>query len=85
MASKNTRFDHNRLEPDSVDDTALPEIYTPTEAAEKLAVKESWLRRKAGARAIPCTLLGKHLRFSEKDLRDIVQLARISFPSRQRR
>lgn len=48
MASKNTRFDHNRLEPDSVDDTALPEIYTPTEAAEKLAVKESWLRRKAG-------------------------------------
>jgi hypothetical protein len=29
-----------------------------------MAVRESWLRRKAAARAIPCTFLGKHLRFS---------------------
>lgn len=46
-------------------------LYTPTAAAKLLAVKESWLRRKAGQRAIPCTFLGKHLRFSTDDLRSI--------------
>jgi excisionase family DNA binding protein len=38
-------------------------LYTPAQAAALLAVKESWLRRKAGQRAIPCTFVGKHLRF----------------------
>ncbi|GAA3850557.1 helix-turn-helix domain-containing protein [Amycolatopsis tucumanensis] len=52
--------------------TAEPLLYTPAQAAEKLAVPESWLRRKAGLRVIPCTFLGKHLRFSEADLRAIV-------------
>ncbi|SFB61690.1 hypothetical protein SAMN05216266_12870 [Amycolatopsis marina] len=46
-------------------------LYTPGEAGELLAVKESWLRRQAGLRAIPCTLLGKHLRFSRADLEEI--------------
>ncbi|SFQ74741.1 DNA binding domain-containing protein, excisionase family [Amycolatopsis arida] len=51
-------------------------LYTPAEAARTLAVKESWLRRQAGVRAIPCTFLGKHLRFSEDDLREIVRRGR---------
>ena len=33
-----------------------------------LAVRESWLRRRATARTVPCTFLGKHLRFSHADL-----------------
>jgi len=47
-------------------------LYTPGEAAEMLRVRESWLRRKAGERAIPCTFIGKHLRFSRADLRAII-------------
>lgn len=46
-------------------------LYTPGAAAELLAVPESWLRRKAGRRLIPCTFLGKHLRFSAADLAEI--------------
>jgi excisionase family DNA binding protein len=47
-------------------------LYTPHEAAERLRVRESWLRRRAAARQIPCTFLGKHLRFSAADLAGIV-------------
>lgn len=49
-----------------------PLLYTPGEAAEKLATTESWLRRKAGLRLIPCTFVGKRLRFSDADLQAIV-------------
>ena len=48
-------------------------LCTPAEAAALLAVRESWLRRKAGRREIPCTFLGKHLRFSLDDLASIAQ------------
>jgi excisionase family DNA binding protein len=47
-------------------------LYMPAEAAELLRVRESWLRKKAAARAVPCTFLGKHLRFSAADLAAIV-------------
>lgn len=47
------------------------QLYTPADAAEILSVKETWLRRKAGTRSIPCTFLGRHLRFSTADLRAI--------------
>jgi excisionase family DNA binding protein len=50
-------------------------LYTPRVAAELLAVRESWLRRKAAARAVPCTFLGRHLRFSRADLEAIAQAA----------
>jgi excisionase family DNA binding protein len=43
-------------------------LYTPAEAAGLLAVRESWLRRRATARTVPCTFLGKHLRFSRADV-----------------
>ncbi|WP_190816722.1 helix-turn-helix domain-containing protein [Saccharopolyspora pogona] len=57
---------------DTPGDALLP-LYTPTEAAELLSVKETWLRRKAGIRSIPCTFIGRHLRFSATDLRTIVE------------
>jgi excisionase family DNA binding protein len=46
-------------------------LYTPAEAAKILKVRESWLRTKVAARAIPCTFLGKHLRFSDIDIAQI--------------
>lgn len=49
-----------------------PLLLTPEQAARLLGVKPSWLRRKAAARAIPCTFIGKHLRFSHADLDAII-------------
>jgi excisionase family DNA binding protein len=49
-----------------------PLLYTPAEAAQRLRVREPWLRKKAAARDVPCTFLGKHLRFSPTDLAAIV-------------
>ncbi|GAA1815511.1 hypothetical protein GCM10009682_40530 [Luedemannella flava] len=49
-----------------------PLLYTPAQAAQRLQVRESWLRKKAAAREVPCTFLGKHLRFSADDLAAIV-------------
>jgi len=43
-------------------------LLLPIEAAGLLKVRESWLRKKAAARLIPCTYLGKHLRFSAHDI-----------------
>jgi hypothetical protein len=43
-------------------------LLLPSEAAGLLKVRESWLRRKAAARLIPCTYVGKHLRFSAHDV-----------------
>ena len=54
---------------------AGPLLYTPAEAARLLKVRESWLRKKAAARQVPCTFLGKHLRFSPTDLAAIVAAA----------
>jgi excisionase family DNA binding protein len=60
-------------------------LLTPAEAAIRLHVRESWLRKKAAARAIPCTFLGKHLRFSEADLAAIVAAANQPAGIRRRR
>jgi excisionase family DNA binding protein len=49
-----------------------PLLYTPAQAAERLSLKESWLRRKAGLGEIPCNRQGKHLRFTAADLQAIV-------------
>jgi excisionase family DNA binding protein len=54
----------------TADPTTL--LYTPDEAAALLRVRASWLRKKAVAREVPCTFLGKHLRFSPADLAAIV-------------
>lgn len=63
-------------------DDGPPRLYTPAEAAQFLRVPESWLRRQAGQRRIPCTYLGKHLRFSVANLRDIADAG--SRPPRRR-
>jgi len=47
-------------------------LYTPAEAAALLRIRESWLRRRAAARLVPCTFLGRHLRFSPTDLAAII-------------
>lgn len=49
------------------------ELFTPAQAAGRLKVPESWLRKKATARQVPCTFLGKHLRFSTDDLAQIIR------------
>ena len=49
-----------------------PLLYTVEEAARLLRVRPSWLRKKAAARAVPCTFLGKHLRFSRADLDAVI-------------
>ncbi|MFJ5989339.1 helix-turn-helix domain-containing protein [Lentzea sp. NPDC092896] len=50
-------------------------LYTPTQAADLLQVRESWLRRRAARRSVPCTFLGKHLRFSRQDLEGVAAAA----------
>ncbi len=50
------------------------ELHTAAEAARILKVRESWLKTtKASARLIPCTFVGKHLRFSDDDIADIMR------------
>jgi excisionase family DNA binding protein len=60
-------------------------LYTPAEAARLLRVRESWLRKKAAARQVPCTFLGKHLRFSPADLTAIVTASARPATGRRRR
>ncbi|EWM12007.1 helix-turn-helix domain-containing protein [Kutzneria sp. 744] len=50
----------------------VPTLFTPAQAADLLQVPESWLRRRAARRLVPCTFLGKHLRFSRANLDQIL-------------
>ena len=52
--------------------STAPLLYTAAQSAALLQVSPSWLRKKATARAIPCTFVGKHLRFSANDLASII-------------
>ena len=61
----------SRQQPPPPKEQGTVRLYTPAQAAEALAVRESWLRRKAGRRLIPCTFVGKHLRFSLANLAEI--------------
>jgi len=49
------------------------QLHTVAEAAGILKVRESWLKTKAAARLIPCTFVGKHLRFSDDDIAEIMK------------
>jgi hypothetical protein len=49
------------------------QLHTAAEAAGILKVRESWLKTKAAARLIPCTFIGKHLRFSDDDVAEIMR------------
>ena len=62
------------------------QLYTAAEAAGILKVRESWLKTKAAARLIPCTFIGKHLRFSDDDISEIMKAgARQPVTARERR
>jgi hypothetical protein len=61
------------------------ELHTVAEAAGILKVRESWLKTKASARLIPCTFVGKHLRFSYDDIAEIMRIgSRQPVTSRER-
>ena len=60
-----------RFQRDKADLSAARSGSSGTGGPEILRVRESWLRTKAAARAIPCTFIGKHLRFSESDIQRI--------------
>ena len=56
--------------------TIKPLAYTPAEAVKRIGselVTESWLRRQAGRRTIPSTLVGGRLGFSEDNIAQIIQ------------
>jgi helix-turn-helix protein len=53
--------------------SAEPLLFTAEQAASRLQVRPSWLRRKAAARAVPCRFVGKHLRFSRADIETIAE------------
>jgi hypothetical protein len=48
------------------------QLHTAAEAAGILK-RESGLKTRAAARLIPCTFVGKHLRFSDDDIAEIVR------------
>lgn len=50
----------------------LRPIYTMSEAAHLLRVPEGWLRKKVTAGSVPHTRLGKHVRFTDAHLRQII-------------
>jgi excisionase family DNA binding protein len=64
--------DANATAPTADNQASAPRLHTPAEAAMLLTVPESWLRRQAGQRKLPCTFLGRHLRFSDADLQAII-------------
>ena len=80
---RDERLEHQATAPLGTADTSV--LLTPAEAAIRLRVRESWLRKRAAARAIPCTFLGKHLRFSAADLAAIVAGAALPAGTRRRR
>lgn len=42
-------------------------------AAEQLGVSYDWLKKRAAARTVPCTRLGRSVRFSAENLEAIVR------------
>ncbi|MFC7527523.1 helix-turn-helix domain-containing protein [Actinoplanes sp. GCM10030250] len=48
-------------------------LYTAEQAAALLQISPWWLRRKATARQVPCTFIGRHLRFSTADLEHLIR------------
>lgn len=51
----------------------MTSLLTFEQAAERLAVRESWLRKAVAAGAAPHTRIGRHVRFTEQNLTDLVE------------
>ena len=47
-------------------------LFTIREAAEALRIPISWLYERTRRNAIPCRRIGKYVRFTEGDLREII-------------
>ncbi|WP_373287122.1 helix-turn-helix domain-containing protein [Wenjunlia tyrosinilytica] len=64
----------SREEPDGTKtEHAEIRLHTAEQASVLLQVPASWLRKKAAAGHIPCTKIGRHLRFSQADLTHIIR------------
>jgi excisionase family DNA binding protein len=48
-------------------------LLTPTEAAELLAVKRSWIYEAVRGGTLPCLRIGRHIRFTRTMLEDWLQ------------
>ena len=48
-----------------------PQLYSVEQAAKKLNAPKRWLYEKSAAGSIPCRKVGKYVRFSDSDLREI--------------
>jgi excisionase family DNA binding protein len=48
-------------------------LLTPTEAAQLLAVKPSWIYEAVRAGTLPCLRIGRHIRFTRTMLEDWLQ------------
>ena len=48
------------------------ELFTVEELAERLKVPKSWIYERTRLNAIPFRRLGKYVRFSEKDIQEIM-------------
>ncbi|UGQ13612.1 helix-turn-helix domain-containing protein [Yinghuangia sp. ASG 101] len=65
-------------EPDLTTDTTVvvepgrPLLLTPDEAGALVRRSGNWMRRKATAGEIPCTVLGRTVLFSYTDLDDLI-------------
>jgi excisionase family DNA binding protein len=75
MGGTQTAVDEDGPPADPLTGETAQILFTPGEAARLLQVRESWLRRRAARRAVPCTFLGKHLRFSRHDVEQIATAA----------
>ena len=47
-------------------------LFTIKEAAEALRIPISWLYERTRRNAVPCRRIGKYVRFTEGDLREII-------------
>lgn len=52
-------------------------LFTPEQVSEMTNIPAPWLRRRAGQRVIPCTYIGRTLRFSADDIRELIEMSRI--------
>lgn len=48
-------------------------LFTIQEAAEALRIPISWLYERTRRNAIPCRRIGKYVRFSQRDLNEIIE------------
>ncbi|MFI6986110.1 helix-turn-helix domain-containing protein [Embleya sp. NPDC050154] len=52
-------------------------LYEVDEVVRMTKLPRTWLTRRAGEKRIPCSYLGKYLRFSADDIRELIAMHRI--------